>query len=84
MNVGVTTPNQDPVPPGIAPNFIVTRAGTDFPGIAVVDSSPIDFEVTIASGAGALERIRYTGADPIWPNVSGGRLLAFDVSIPFP
>ncbi len=84
VDVSVTGPDQVAVPAGIAPNFIVQRAGAPFPGISVTAITPLSFRVTIAAGAGALERIRYTGADPIWPNVTGGRLLAFDVPIPFP
>ena len=84
VNVGLDGPNVDAVPPGIAPNFIVQRAGTEFPGINVVLGPPNIFTVTIASGAGTLQRIRYNGAAPTWFNAGGGQLLAFDVTLPFP
>jgi hypothetical protein len=84
VTVTVNGPDLDVVPPGIKPNFIVRRAGTDFAAIAVAPTTATSFIVTIPTGAGALENIRYTGAAPIWTNVSGGRVLAFDVPLPFP
>ncbi len=80
----VTGPALDAVPPGIEPDFIVQRGGAPFPAITVARPLPDEINITIAPGAGALERIRYTAAGPIWSNASGGRLLAYDVALPFP
>jgi len=82
--VEVSGPAQDSIPPGIELNFSIKRSGTFFPAISLGVVNPTTFTVDIASGAGTLEQIRYTGAAPTWFNVLGGQLLAFDVTLPFP
>ncbi len=84
VDVVTTGPGLLAVPPGVESNFVVQRAGVPFTAIAVVATDPFNFTVTIPGGAGALERLRYTGPDPVWPNLAGGQLLAFDVPLPFP
>lgn len=82
--VGTAGPNLDlPAPPGVESGFTVWRAGAPFAAITVTPIPPRNFQVTIPTGAGALERIHYAGA-PIWGNASGGQVLAFDVPLPFP
>lgn len=84
VEVTVDGPDQDPPPAGAELAFSVQRAGTFFTAIGITQIGPLFFEVTIPAGAGALERARYTAAGPIWTNAAGGRLLAFDVPLPFP
>ncbi|KKM66400.1 hypothetical protein LCGC14_1481550 [marine sediment metagenome] len=84
VRVTVDGPNITVPPLGIDPNFIVQRAGAEFPATDVVQETVDTFLVTIEAGAGLLERIRYTGAAPTWFNFAAGQLLAFDVTLPFP
>lgn len=83
-NITVDGPTLDPVPPGIAPDFAIERGGTFIPATLVALIGPNFFAVVIPFGLAATTRVRYVPAGPVWFNASGGRLLPFNVPLPFP
>ncbi len=72
------------VPPGIEANFAIFHDGAWEPASVVVNVSSGLFRVFVPVGGVTLERVRYVESLPQWFNVDGGRLLSFDVALPFP
>lgn len=82
--ITVNQPMTDPAPPDTHLDFAIFFGAAERPGVALTVLTPTTFRIQSAPFLGVITRIRYIQAQPPWPTLAGGRLLDFDVPVPFP